>query len=121
MQERLCQSCPMTIDVNAAGVLAQIFSVALLILALEGRFLRRWKGSRRIAIARYIVAGVGFVSLILTLLAEVSLVQAVMRDTPVSEGQTLIVVVAGWSLCLSIAMFLGGTIAENTLADSPPQ
>ena len=111
----------MTIDIDAAGTLAQVYAIALLILALEGRFLRLWVGGRFINTLRVIWTVAGLIALILTLVAEGALVQAVIYGEEVSPALSCVVILAGWSLTLTVGAFLGGAMVEATSLGAHPK
>jgi len=104
----------MTIDVEACGILAQIYAVGLLAIAVEIRFLRDWNRGRVFLAARWVVGIVAALSMLGGLMAVVFMAQAVLFDYDLKGIPASFVQYGGLGLCIGIGSVLGGAIVSNT-------
>jgi hypothetical protein len=104
----------MTIDTDAAGVLAEVYAVAVLVLAVEGRFLRGWSQPRALRVARMTYTIAAFVTIAAAASAVAAMVTAIITDTQLKGFSVVLVIVAGFALAFMVPAFLGGALLANT-------
>jgi hypothetical protein len=102
------------ISVDAAGVLAQLIPVGLLVLALEGRVLRIDADAGRVYRGwQILVASVSGIALVLGISAISLCVISVASNVPLDGGKSVFVAVAGYILANAVGFVLGTAFANQ--------